>query len=83
MPENFLADPISTAVPAMPVVVPEPLKPQREPLKILLIGSPKAVTNTIHTLHGLRFAEVGDWSPLLPTQNAGEVMSILVRRLLL
>lgn len=79
MPENFLANPTSTPVLAMPVAVAEP---QREPIKVLLIGSPKAVTSTIHSLYRLRFAEVGEWSPLLPTQNPGEVMSILVRRLL-
>ncbi|MGD2183247.1 peptide ABC transporter substrate-binding protein [Lusitaniella coriacea] len=79
MPENFLANPASTPVLAMPVAVAEP---QREPIKVLLIGSPKAVTSTIHSLYCLRFAEVGEWSPLLPTQNPGEVMSILVRRLL-
>ncbi|MGD1911248.1 MAG: hypothetical protein ACFB2X_10430 [Rivularia sp. (in: cyanobacteria)] len=56
--------------------------PIREPLKHLLIGSPKAVTRTIQHLHQLGYAQVGDWSPLLPTLNPGEVMSILSKQIL-
>jgi hypothetical protein len=53
--------------------------PAREPLKHLLIGSSKAVTSTIHYLQMIGYAQVGDWSPLLPSPNPGEVMSILNR----
>jgi hypothetical protein len=56
--------------------------PVREPLKHMLIGSPKAVKSTIHTLHQMGYAEVGAWSQLLPTANAGEVMSILSKQIL-
>lgn len=55
--------------------------PVREPLKHLLIGSPKAVTSTIRYLHQLGYAQVGDWSRLLPTVNPGEVMSILSKQI--
>ncbi|MCC5646437.1 hypothetical protein LC607_26680 [Nostoc sp. CHAB 5824] len=54
----------------------------REPIKHLLIGSPKAVTTTIHYLQVIGYASVGDWSQLLPTANPGEVMSILSRQIL-
>lgn len=54
---------------------------QREPIKHLLIGSPKAVTSTIHFLQAIGYASVGDWSQLLPTANSGEVMSILIRQI--
>ncbi|MBE9054310.1 hypothetical protein IQ243_28750 [Nostocales cyanobacterium LEGE 11386] len=54
---------------------------QREPIKHLLIGSPKAVTGTIHFLQAIGYASVGDWSQLLPTTNPGEVMSILIRQI--
>lgn len=56
-----------------------PPTPQKEPLKHLLIGSPQAVRRAIHALHVLGYAEVGAWSPFLPTANPGEVMSILIR----
>ncbi|MBD2037297.1 hypothetical protein H6F86_08170 [Phormidium sp. FACHB-592] len=51
----------------------------RESLRILVIGSRQGVLGTIQTLHRLRFAEVHEWSPLLPSANPGEVMSILTR----
>ncbi|MEH2176590.1 hypothetical protein [Nostoc sp.] len=57
--------------------------PKREPIKHLLIGSPKAVTSTIHLLQVLGYANVGDWSTLLPTGNPHEVMSILSRQILM
>ncbi len=53
------------------------------PIKHLLIGSPKAVTSTIHYLQVIGYASTGDWSPLLPTVNPGEVMSILIRQILM
>ncbi|MDZ8108467.1 MAG: hypothetical protein RM338_22980 [Nostoc sp. DedQUE12a] len=57
--------------------------PKREPIKHLLIGSPKGVTSTINRLHLVGYANVGDWSQLLPTANPDEVMSILIRYILI
>ena len=51
----------------------------REMLKILIISSRKVVNRTIHSLHHANFAQVSDWSPIVPTQNPSEVMSILVK----
>jgi hypothetical protein len=56
--------------------------PQRESLRVLIMGSRQGVTSIIHNLHRLGFAEVGEWSPLLPAPAPGEVMSILTRYLL-
>lgn len=53
--------------------------PERERLRVLIIGSRDGVIETIHDLHGRSFAEVGAWSPLLPAPSSGEVMSILTR----
>jgi hypothetical protein len=78
MPETCLIPP---SQPSASTVEP-PAEPKRESVKVLLIGSPGGVKNIILTLYRLGFAQVGDWSPLIPTQNSGEVMSILVRRLL-
>jgi hypothetical protein len=60
-----------------------------DPLKHLLIGSPRAIRHTIHQLHILGYAEAGFWSPLMAipqqhlviTPNAGEMMSLLMRSL--
>ncbi len=51
----------------------------KERLRILVIGTPEGVTETIHTLERLRYADVKSWSPLLPVPNSDEVMSILTR----
>jgi hypothetical protein len=81
MTEEFVPDTSETpAIPVSPSASPEPTS-SREPVKILLIGSPKAVNNTIQTFYRLRFAEVREWSPLQPTANPGEVVSILKRQL--
>lgn len=53
----------------------------RESLKHLLIGSRTAVISTIHNLQVLGYADVGDWSEPIPTGNAGEFMSILMRQI--
>ncbi|MFN6568409.1 hypothetical protein [Dendronalium sp. ChiSLP03b] len=39
---------------------PENPSPKREPIKHLLIGSPKAVTNTIHFLQVIGYANIKD-----------------------
>jgi hypothetical protein len=50
------------------------------PGRILVISIPAAVNTTIYTLHNLGFADVIQWSRLLPAPNhPGEVMSILTR----
>ncbi|MBD1997069.1 hypothetical protein H6G00_10600 [Leptolyngbya sp. FACHB-541] len=53
--------------------------PDRERLRILVIGSRDGVIKTIHDLYRRGFAEVSAWSPLLPAPSSGEVMSILTR----
>jgi hypothetical protein len=81
MSEEFVPDASEMlAVPVTPSPSPESTA-NREPVKILLIGSPKGVNTVIHTLYRLRFAEVREWSPLQPTANPGEVMSILKRQI--
>ena len=51
-----------------------------EPLRVMLIGSAEGITATIHNLHRRGFAEVGNWSPLIPW-GEGEMMSVLTKRL--
>lgn len=80
MSKNFLLFATDSSPSAASLESPlEPANRDRESLRILVIGSRQGVTNTIQTLHRLRFAEVREWSPLLPAPNSGEVMSILTR----
>ncbi|MBD1871521.1 hypothetical protein H6F88_14230 [Oculatella sp. FACHB-28] len=51
--------------------------PDRDRLRVLIIGSRDGVIETIHDLYHRGFAEVSAWSPLLPAPSSGEVMSIL------
>lgn len=55
-----------------------PPSDNQERLRMILIGSADWIVQTIHQLHSLGFADVGDWSPLLPTPD-GELLSILTR----
>ncbi len=80
MSEEFIPDSDQTPDPGTPLPANTPSEPNRVPLKLLIISSPKAVNNTIHTFYRLGYAEVSEWSKPQPTQNPGEVMSILSRR---
>jgi hypothetical protein len=86
MPENFLVSASNASTSKVSTSKVSDLasktcaaEPDRESLRILVIGSRQGVLGTIQTLHRLRFAEVHEWSPLLPSANPGEVMSILTR----
>lgn len=50
-----------------------------ELLKLFLISSRPVVSRVIHSFHRDNFACATDWSPLVPTQNPGEVMSVLIK----
>ncbi|MDX2242460.1 MAG: hypothetical protein NW224_17375 [Leptolyngbyaceae cyanobacterium bins.302] len=83
MPKNFLLFASESTPSANAVESPvQPSSGDREALRVLIIGSRHGITTTIQALHRLRFAEVREWSPLLPAPNSGEVMSILTRYIL-
>jgi hypothetical protein len=64
-------------------------KPDREPVKILVIGSKQAVSAIVAALHQLGFAEIFEWTDFLSAPSAdrplqfqpGEVMKALVKYL--
>jgi hypothetical protein len=56
--------------------------PNREKVKLLLVGSPAGVNSIILHLYKLGFAAVGEWSPPQPTNNQGEIMRILVKHII-
>ena len=77
--QNFLGDASNqeTAIPHTQPIISQ--VPESEKIKHTLTGSSKAVIGTIRVLHQLGYANIRDWTPLLPTSNPGEVMSILIR----
>lgn len=77
--QNFLSG-STDSLTSIPQVQPNSLpQPERETIKHTLIGSNKAVMGTIRVLHQLGYTDIGDWSPLLPTNNPGEFISVLIR----
>ncbi|MBD2518041.1 hypothetical protein H6G93_24275 [Nostoc sp. FACHB-973] len=78
--EQFLGEYLDT--PTAKQSPQQPL-PKRKPIKHILIGSLEVVTSTIHYLQVIGYASVGDWSPLVSTGNPDEVMSILIRQILM
>ncbi|NEP29537.1 hypothetical protein [Moorena sp. SIO3I6] len=57
-------------------------QPGRKQIKHILIGSPKIVRVTIYSLYSRGYAQVDEWSTPQPIGNSGEVISILIRHLL-
>jgi hypothetical protein len=51
----------------------------KSPVRILICGIPEGVNQVVYQLHLLGFAEVGAWSPPLPSPISGEVIRILTR----
>ncbi|MBF2018485.1 MAG: hypothetical protein IGS23_25480 [Rivularia sp. T60_A2020_040] len=74
---NFLADASNQNLAIPQSIISQVSEPEK--IKHTLTGSSKAVIGTIQVLHQLGYANIRDWTPLLPTSNPGEVMSILVR----
>ncbi|MCC5665941.1 hypothetical protein LC653_18955 [Nostoc sp. CHAB 5784] len=69
-----------------PLSVPDLLKapipdaPQgKQPVRLIACGATKSVNSIVHHLHVLGFAEVSEWTPLLPSPVSGEVIRILIR----
>jgi hypothetical protein len=79
MAQEFVPNPSEDSIPAASSETPEQAPPGRELLKHILIGSPKVVRSAIHNLHVRGYAEATAWSPLQPTANPREVISILKR----
>jgi hypothetical protein len=51
-----------------------------EKVRLLVIGSPTGVTEVIHTLHSLGYAEARAWSQIMPIPEEPLFMSILTRQ---
>ncbi|MBW4616828.1 MAG: hypothetical protein KME21_27010 [Desmonostoc vinosum HA7617-LM4] len=82
MATSFLTDIFPTPTLSVSPTTPTETTPNREPVKVVIFGSKTGVNSTILTLYKLGFAQVNEWSPLLPSSNPGEVMSILTRYIL-
>ena len=50
-----------------------------EKIQHVLIGSPDVIQEVTHTLHALKYAEVGLWSPIVPMPGTSTSMCVLTR----
>lgn len=51
----------------------------RHPIRLLACGVPPGVESVVHQLYIVRFAQISEWSPPLPSPVRGEVIRILTR----
>ncbi len=51
---------------------------EREPVRLLAIGTASGIDTIIQTLHLRGFAHISEWSPLMP-HSSGKFMRVLTR----
>lgn len=52
-----------------------------ERVRVMVFGSSYGVTYTIRWLYRLNFAQISEWSFLMPAPSPGEFMSIVTKRI--
>ena len=55
----------------------------KKPIRLLAAGIPDGVNGMVQHLHVIGFAEIGEWSPPLPSPVPGEVIRILTRYIII
>ncbi len=78
MAEEFISDQVDSSDPQSSNPIASS-RPDREPVKIMVIGSRWAVLLIIHTLHRLGFAQATDWSKLQIEPTTRQWMSVLIK----
>ena len=62
---------------------PYPTRPNYYPIRIFVIGIPEGVNSMVNDMYLCRFAQVTEWSRLLPARHPGEVMRVMTRDFML
>lgn len=76
MAEEFLSD--SSNSPIQPNS-PTNHKRDREPVRLIIVGSRRGITHLIHDLYTKDFAQVHEWSKPAPEPNSGEFISVTTK----
>ncbi|EGJ32309.1 MULTISPECIES: hypothetical protein [Moorena] len=79
MSQEFIPNPDNNPEHPIPGINLEDLFPKEQPVQHILKGPRQAVTNTIHTLSAMGYAQASEWSPLQPTGMPGEVITIITK----
>jgi hypothetical protein len=53
---------------------------EKEFVKVMVVGSRKGINLIIKLLHCLRFAEVREWSPPVPYEDSGKMISLVRKK---
>ena len=83
MSDNFRPNPENNPEEITPSNTPQEPSKKKYPIKHILKGSRRAITNTIHTLYARGYAQVDEWSPLQPTDIPGEFITVMTKYLML
>lgn len=77
MAEDFLSDRPDSSGNPPPVF--RSTSRNREPVRLIVLGSRAGVTAIIHSLYLKEVAAVDDWSDLQPEPNTGKWMSVVTK----
>lgn len=78
MAEEFLSDSPDSDFPHFPHF-PLDSQPDREPVRIIVVGSRQGVLAIVHTLHVKTFASADEWSALQLEPMTGKLMSVVTQ----
>lgn len=62
-----------------PIAPPSTKSRRREAVRVIVVGSDPAITNVIFTLFVKEFAEIYEWSDLMPEPNTGKTMRVMTK----
>ncbi|MEO1298928.1 MAG: peptide ABC transporter substrate-binding protein [Cyanobacteria bacterium J06636_16] len=79
MLQNFVPSSLAEPLEIPSLQLPAPPEPMRDPVRILVIGTPPGIRAICHSLHIKGFARLDEWSPLLP-HGSGKYCRILTRQ---
>ena len=75
MAEEFLPDAEANVPP-----IDRPIRrDRREAVRIIVVGSNSGITNIVYTLFVKEFAEIHEWSDLIPEPNTGKLMRVVTK----
>lgn len=77
--EEFLSNSDDSTNPPQPPLSGRSSHPDREPVRLMLVGSRQGITCIIHTLHVKSFAPVGEWSDFQVEPTTGQWMCVLTK----
>lgn len=80
MAEDFLPD-VDCSDNSVPPGSSSQIGRDREPVTITVVGSCSGVTNIIHRLYALGFAQVYEWSRLQPAPHTNKLISVLTKHI--